>query len=62
MSLPETPCYLNGSFTRLCDAKVSVLDRGFLFGDGAYEVIPVYGGRWPSCASPTRTSPPGGSR
>jgi D-alanine transaminase len=46
MSLPETPCYLNGSFTRLCDAKVSVLDRGFLFGDGAYEVIPVYGGRF----------------
>ena len=43
--LPDTPCYLNGEFTRVCDAKVSVLDRGFIFGDGIYEVIPVYGRR-----------------
>ncbi len=37
--------YLNGEFLPLSQAKVSVLDRGFLFGDGVYEVIPVYGGR-----------------
>lgn len=34
--------YLNGVFTPLSDAKISVLDRGFIFGDGIYEVIPVY--------------------
>jgi D-alanine transaminase len=37
--------YLNGEFLPLEQAKVSVLDRGFLFGDGVYEVIPVYGGK-----------------
>jgi D-alanine transaminase len=37
--------YLNGEYLPLADAKVSVLDRGFLFGDGVYEVIPVYAGR-----------------
>ncbi|MEW5973646.1 MAG: D-amino-acid transaminase [Pseudomonadota bacterium] len=36
--------YLNGQFMPLEEACVSVLDRGFLFGDGVYEVIPVYGG------------------
>ncbi len=35
--------YLNGSFLPLDQAQVSVLDRGFLFGDGVYEVMPVYG-------------------
>ena len=44
-ALPDTPCFLNGEYTRLCDAKVSVLDRGFIFGDGVYEVIPVYARR-----------------
>ncbi|MDO9220903.1 MAG: aminotransferase class IV, partial [Thiobacillus sp.] len=34
--------YLNGHFMPLADAKVSVLDRGFVFGDGVYEVVPVY--------------------
>ena len=34
--------YLNGDYVPLPDAKVSVLDRGFIFGDGVYEVIPVY--------------------
>lgn len=34
--------YLNGRFIPAEDAKVSVLDRGYLFGDGIYEVIPVY--------------------
>ncbi len=37
--------YLNGRFTPAEDAKVSVLDRGYLFGDGIYEVIPVYRGK-----------------
>ncbi|MEW5771553.1 MAG: D-amino acid aminotransferase [Pseudomonadota bacterium] len=34
--------YLNGEYLPLDQARVSVLDRGFLFGDGVYEVIPVY--------------------
>jgi D-alanine transaminase len=42
--LPALPCYLNGEFTLLPDAKISVMDRGFIFGDGVYEVVPVYGG------------------
>src|SRR5688572_7639742 len=37
--------YLNGEFMPLEDAKVPVLDRGFIFGDGVYEVIPVYSKR-----------------
>lgn len=37
--------YLNGDFLPLEEACVSVTDRGFLFGDGVYEVIPAYGGR-----------------
>lgn len=37
--------YLNGEYVRLGDAKVSVLDRGFIFGDGIYDVVPAYGGR-----------------
>lgn len=43
--LPDTPCYLNGEFNSLRNAKVSVLDRGFIFGDGIYEVVPAYGGK-----------------
>ena len=43
--LPDLPCYLNGEFTNLREAKVSVMDRGFIFGDGIYEVVPVYAGR-----------------
>ena len=35
--------YLEGQFQPIESAKISVLDRGFLFGDGVYEVIPVYG-------------------
>lgn len=34
--------YLNGQFMPLAEAKVPVLDRGFVFGDGVYEVVPVY--------------------
>lgn len=37
--------YLNGEFLPLSEAHVSPLDRGFLFGDGIYEVIPFYNGR-----------------
>lgn len=37
--------YLNGTFLPLDQAQVSVMDRGFLFGDGIYEVIPVYNGK-----------------
>ncbi len=44
-ALPDSLCYLNGEYQRVCDAKVSVLDRGFIFGDGIYEVVPVYGQR-----------------
>lgn len=43
-NLPPLSCYLNGEFTTLPNAKISVMDRGFIFGDGIYEVLPVYGG------------------
>ena len=41
----EQQIYLNGKFVPLSQACISVLDRGFLFGDGVYEVIPAYGGQ-----------------
>lgn len=44
-TLPALPCYLNGEFTTLPNAKISVMDRGFIFGDGVYEVVPVYAGK-----------------
>jgi D-alanine transaminase len=37
--------YLNGEWTALSEAKISVLDRGFIFGDGIYEVVPAYNRR-----------------
>ena len=37
--------YLNGEYLPLAEAKIPVLDRGFIFGDGVYEVIPAYGRR-----------------
>ena len=37
--------YLNGEYLPINEAKISVLDRGFIFGDGVYEVIPAYGGK-----------------
>ncbi|MFN3543440.1 MAG: D-amino acid aminotransferase [Thiobacillus sp.] len=37
--------FLNGTFLPLADAKVSALDRGFVFGDGVYELVPVYSGK-----------------
>jgi len=45
MADPLPLCYLNGSQLPLKDARISPLDRGFLYADGAYEVMPVYGGR-----------------
>jgi D-alanine transaminase len=42
-AIPDILCYLNGEYLPLNQAKVSVLDRGFIFGDGVYEVVPVYG-------------------
>jgi D-alanine transaminase len=38
-------CYLNGEFVPVQEARISPFDRGFIFGDGVYEVIPVYGGK-----------------
>jgi D-alanine transaminase len=38
----EQVVYLNGQFVPISQASVSVLDRGFIFGDGIYDVIPVY--------------------
>jgi D-alanine transaminase len=38
-------CYLNGAYLPLADARVSPLDRAFLFGDAVYEVVPVYAAR-----------------
>lgn len=40
--MTEAICFLNGEFLPLSQAKVPVLDRGFIFGDSVYEVIPVY--------------------
>ena len=37
--------YLNGLYLPVEEARISVLDRGFIFGDGVYEVIPVYSRR-----------------
>ena len=45
MTTPERPlAWLDGQLLPLDEARVPVLDRGFLFGDGVYEVLPVYGG------------------
>jgi D-alanine transaminase len=43
--VPLPLVWLDGRLIPLEDARISPLDRGFLFGDGAYEVLPVYGGR-----------------
>jgi D-alanine transaminase len=45
MAEPFPTCYLNGEYLPLAAARISPLDRGFLYGDGVYEVMPVYGGR-----------------
>jgi len=45
MASKDLLVYLNGEILPIDEAKVPVMDRGFLFGDGVYEVIPVYGGK-----------------
>ena len=45
MGEPLPTCFLNGDFLPLREARISPLDRGFLYSDGAYEVTPVFGGR-----------------
>ena len=45
MAAPLPICWLDGAFLPLAQARISPLDRGFLFGDAVYEVLPVYGGR-----------------
>jgi D-alanine transaminase len=43
--MPLPICYLNGAYLPLTEARVSPLDRAFLFGDAVYEVLPVYSSR-----------------
>jgi D-alanine transaminase len=45
VSAPLPTCFLNGAFVPLEEARISPLDRGFLFGDAVYEVVPIYGAR-----------------
>jgi D-alanine transaminase len=42
---PMPICYLNGEYLALAQARISPLDRGFLFADSVYEVLPVFAGR-----------------
>lgn len=43
--MTQAIAYVNGEYVALDEARVSVLDRGFLFADSVYEMIPVYAGR-----------------
>ena len=45
MAAPYPTCWLDGELLPLAEARISPLDRGFLFADGVYEVIPVHRGR-----------------
>lgn len=45
MAGPFPTCHLDGRFLPLAEARISPLDRGFLFADGVYEVVPVHRGR-----------------
>jgi D-alanine transaminase len=45
VAAPLPNCHLDGRLLPLADARISPLDRSFLFGDGIYEVMPVHGGR-----------------
>jgi D-alanine transaminase len=42
MNPDDSLCYLNGDYLPLASARIPVLDRGFIFGDGVYEVVPAY--------------------
>lgn len=59
MDAASAPAYLNGAFTTVGECRVSILDRGLLFGDAVYEVVPVYGGtmfEWPAHFERLKTS------
>ena len=43
--MTENIVYLNGNYLPVEQATISVMDRGFLFGDGVYEVVPVFGNK-----------------
>ena len=43
--MTDKQVFLNGDYLPISEAKISVLDRGFIFGDGVYEVIPAYGNK-----------------
>ena len=45
MADPLPICFVNGEYAPLREARISPLDRGFLFGDSVYEVLPVFSGR-----------------
>ena len=45
MAEPFPTCYLSGEYLPIDEARISPFDRGFLYSDGVYEVMPVYGGR-----------------
>jgi len=45
VTVPLPICYLNGDYLPLAEARVSPLDRAFLFGDAVYEVLPIYASR-----------------
>jgi D-alanine transaminase len=45
MADPFPRCWLNGKYLPLAEARISPLDRGFLFADGVYEVVPIHRGR-----------------
>jgi D-alanine transaminase len=45
MAAPLPVCYLNGEYVPLAEARISPLDRAFLFADSVYEVLPAFGGR-----------------
>jgi D-alanine transaminase len=45
MADPLPICYLNGDYVPLSEARISPLDRGFLFADSVYEVLPAFAGR-----------------
>jgi D-alanine transaminase len=45
MATPYPLCYLNGEFVAIEAARISPFDRGFLYADGVYEMMPVYAGR-----------------
>lgn len=45
MAAPLPVCYLNGEYLPLAEARISPLDRAFLFADSVYEVLPAFAGR-----------------